>query len=308
MNFKQVEAFRAIILSGSMTAAAREMHTSQPNISRLIAQMERHVGFHLFERVSGRLIPTPEAEALFRDVERAFVGLDAIRKSAQGIRNQGIGHLRIAAVPSMALTIVPEVMQQFSAEYPDVRVSLHVSDSVAVTQWTASRYCDTGVSSYVPDTAGIKATLVDTFQGVCIVPPGHRLAEKRSPVTIRDFRGEHFLSLPAGDGTRRAIDALFAQSGDDARIEAYECPYAAAICMMVGRGMGVSIVNPLVAAHFMHTGIVVKPLAPQSPFPCYILTSTQAPTSQLAMHFNMLLTNALRTATRQLKPARGKRT
>jgi len=45
VNFKQVEAFRAVMLSGSMTAAAEALHTSQPNISRLIAQLERLNGF-----------------------------------------------------------------------------------------------------------------------------------------------------------------------------------------------------------------------------------------------------------------------
>lgn len=58
MNFKQVEAFRAVMLSGSMTAAAEALHTSQPNISRLIAQLERLNGFSLFERIGSRLVPT----------------------------------------------------------------------------------------------------------------------------------------------------------------------------------------------------------------------------------------------------------
>lgn len=288
MNFKQIEAFRSIMLSGSMTAAARDMHTSQPNISRLIAQLEFRAGFKLFERVSGRLIPTPEAEALFKDVQRAFVGLETIQKSVDNIRKQGTGHLRVAAVPSMSLTIIPEIMQRFSEQLPDTRVSLHVGDSLSVAQWTASRYCDIGISSYMTDTAGVKAVLIDTFNAVCIVPPQHPLAHKKTAITPADFEGERFLSLPAGDGTKRNIDRFFAEYGDS-RIDIYECPYAAAICMMVGKGMGISIVNPLVASHFLHTGIVVKALSPSPEFPCYGLRSAQYPLSQLAIRFNELL-------------------
>ena len=197
MNFKQIQAFRAIMLSGSMTAAAREMHTSQPNISRLIAQLELGAGFRLFERVSGRLIPTPEAEALFKDVERAFVGLETIQESVHNIHKQGTGHLHIGAVPSVALTIIPEVLQRFSEQLPDVKISLHVGDSISVAHWTASRYCDVGITSYMTDTAGIRANLIRTFQAVCIVPPGHRLADKNTPVTPEDFRGERLARMPA---------------------------------------------------------------------------------------------------------------
>lgn len=61
MNYKQIEAFRAVMLTRSMTEAAAQLHTSQPNISRVIGQLEREAGFRLFERVGNRLAPTDEA-------------------------------------------------------------------------------------------------------------------------------------------------------------------------------------------------------------------------------------------------------
>jgi DNA-binding transcriptional LysR family regulator len=73
MNLKHIEAFRAVMLAGSMTAAAKELFTSQPNISRLITQLERETGLLLFQRSGVRLIPTSEGNAFFREVERAYV-------------------------------------------------------------------------------------------------------------------------------------------------------------------------------------------------------------------------------------------
>jgi DNA-binding transcriptional LysR family regulator len=70
MNLKHIEAFRAVMLAGSMTAAAKELFTSQPNISRLITQLERETGLLLFQRSGVRLIPTSEGNAFFREVER----------------------------------------------------------------------------------------------------------------------------------------------------------------------------------------------------------------------------------------------
>ena len=85
MNFKQVEAFRAVMMTRSMTTAAGLLHTSQPNVSRWIALLEKTLGFVLFQRVGTRIIPTPEAEAFYADVERAFIGLESLNDSASSI-------------------------------------------------------------------------------------------------------------------------------------------------------------------------------------------------------------------------------
>lgn len=110
MKFKQIEAFRTVVQTGSMTTAAEALHTSQPNISRLIAQLEDAADFSLFMRVSGRLQLTDEGAGaeLFRDVERAFIGLRSLQDSADQIRRSGTGRLRVGAAPSIALTTMPE--------------------------------------------------------------------------------------------------------------------------------------------------------------------------------------------------------
>lgn len=292
MNFKQVEAFRAVMLSGSMTSAAKEMFTSQPNISRLIAQLELRTGFKLFERHAGRLIPTPEAESLFKDVERAFVGLDTIERSIANIQKRSTGHLRIASAPSIALTILPETLDAFVKIFPDAQVSIHIADSRTVAKWVASRYCDIGIASFITDRSGLKVSRLETFKAVCIVPANHRLANKQSPITLSDFKNERFFSLPEGDETRKQIDRLFYDAGAH-RLDMYECPYSASICTMVGRGMGISIVNPMIATHFLHTGIVIKEMLPAPEFPYYSLSPSLYPASQLAIKFNELLTKNL---------------
>ena len=129
MNLKHIEAFRAVMVSGSMTAAARTLFTSQPNVSRLISQLERETGLQLFQRSGVRLIPTSDGTAFFREVERAFVGLQGLANAAAQIRNLGSGRLRIAAIPSAGMTLVPHAIKRFVALFPEVTVSLHVNTS-----------------------------------------------------------------------------------------------------------------------------------------------------------------------------------
>jgi DNA-binding transcriptional LysR family regulator len=281
MNFKQIETFRAVMLTRSMTAAATQLHTSQPNISRVIAQLERESGFRLFDRLAGRLVPTAEAEALFRDVERAFVGLDSLRDSARAIRQFGAGTLRVAAVPSIAMSVMSPGILEFRKRYPDVAIAVHTSDSPTVAKWTATRFCDIGLVSYVADTPGVRATLLRNENGVCIVPSQHRLARKRR-IVARDLDGEPFISLTHGDGTRAAIDAAFVPDG---RKMTLETPYAATICTMVSMGLGVSVVNPLVSRSLRLAGVKAIPFEPAIAFQSYVLHAQQHAAPALADAF-----------------------
>ncbi|EJL04219.1 MULTISPECIES: LysR substrate-binding domain-containing protein [Pseudomonas] len=288
MNFKQVEAFRAVMLSGSMTAAAESLHTSQPNISRLIAQLERNAGFKLFERVAGRLLPTDEGAALFADVERAFIGLHSLEKSAQNIRRAGTGRLRIAAVPSLSLTVLPRVIQRFRQENPDVAISLHTNDSPMVAHWAASQFCDLGLVSYVgEDMPGVTTQLICDVPGVCVFPKGHRLSALAS-IGPEDLKGEEFISLSQNDGSRTRVDRAFPEDRGHRKLN-LETPYAATICSLVGLGLGVSIVSPIVALEYLHTGIETRPFRPQIRFPTYLLLPADRPQSLLTQRFGQLI-------------------
>ncbi|WP_373980404.1 LysR family transcriptional regulator [Achromobacter sp. JD417] len=281
MKFKHIETFRVVMLTRSMTLAAGELHTSQSNISRVIGQLETATGFRLFERRPGGLIPTPEAEAFYREVQRAFLGMDALADAARLIRQVGPGTLRIGAVPSIAMSVMPEVMRKFRQHYPDVPVSIHTGDSPTVAKWTATRYCDVGLVSYLADTPGVAVNLWAEDEGVCIVPNGHRLARKRR-VNAGDLVDEPFVSLTQGDGTRAAIDAAFVP---DRRKLILDTPYAATICRMVAMGLGVSVVNPLVMRTLKIPGVTSLPFSPTIVFSRYILAAQQQAESSLTAAF-----------------------
>src|SRR5690606_1070516 len=177
MYFKQVKAFREVMLSGSMTAAAEALHTSQPNISRLIAQLERLNGFALFERIGSRLIPTDEGTAFFNEVARAFIGLRNLEHSARHIIQLGTGRIRIVAVPSLSLALLPRVLQRFRERHEQVAISLHSSESMSVARWVASQFCDYGlVSFFGEETPSVLARLNGDLPAVCIFPRGRLLA------------------------------------------------------------------------------------------------------------------------------------
>jgi DNA-binding transcriptional LysR family regulator len=283
MNFKHIEAFRAVMLAGSMTAAAKELFTSQPNVSRLITQLERETGLLLFQRSGVRLIPTSEGNAFFREVERAYVSLQGLTNAAAQIKNLGTGRLRIAAMPSAGLTLVPHAIQRFQALYPEVTVSLHVNTSGTVNHWTSSQFCDLGVAIYMSEASNCETELLSEVAAVCVLPAGHRLARKAT-LKPRDFQGERFVSLCHGDGTRAQMDEVFDRAGVE-RVLAIEAQYAAICCEMVRCGMGVTLAHPIVAQDFAGPGIVIRPFAPAVMFPTYLLFPPHQPRARLTVEF-----------------------
>jgi len=274
MKFKEINAFRTVMRSGSMTAAAEALYTSQPNVSRLISQLEASTGLMLFTRTPGRLVPTEEAFAFLREVDRAFVGLDALKDSARNIRHFGKGRLRIATVPSLAMTILPLVLQRFHASHPEVTVAMDTGSTQLVTDLVASQTCDLGLVSYLPASGIAESKPIFDIAGCCILPPGHRLTQKAF-IEPSDLAGESFISMAHGDGLRARIDAAFAE--DDRRILHFETPHGSTICQMVGLGLGVGIVNPLVAAKNRHTGIEIRPFLPRVSFVSYLLLARNRP-------------------------------
>jgi DNA-binding transcriptional LysR family regulator len=283
MNLRQIEAFRSVMRLGSMTAAAEVLYTSQPNVSRLISQLELSTGLTLFKRAGVRLIPTQEGQAFFQEVERAYVGMDSLRLSAKNIRNLGTGRLRVAAVPSTGLSVIPKVLKTFTQSRPELTVSLHVNSSPTVEQWVKSQFCDIGIVVHPGDVSSEQIELLAMIPAVCVLPAAHPLAG-REQITFADLEGETFVSLCHGDGTRSLVDGLFEQAGVE-RVMAVEAQYSAINCEMVALGMGITLAHPLVAQDYRHREIAIRPFAPDVLFPTYVIWPPMAARTRLAEEF-----------------------
>ena len=174
MNFKHIEAFRAVMVTGTASRAAEVLKVTQPAISRAIADLERATELQLFNRVRSRLVPTPEAQMFFRDVEEAFVGLDRLRSSAARIKDVGAGQLRIASLSSLGSSLVPKAIAAFSRRNANVSISLHVQTSSVVRNLVAAGQFDIGLAADEIDTSGVVHQVFATPLLMCAIPRGHK--------------------------------------------------------------------------------------------------------------------------------------
>jgi DNA-binding transcriptional LysR family regulator len=105
INHRQIEAFRAVFQTASMTAAGALLGITQPAVSRLIRDLEAETALTLFDRSAGKLTPTPDAVTLFREVQRSYQGLEClfVGSTSQSVRLRLQSSVELAPVPGSAI-------------------------------------------------------------------------------------------------------------------------------------------------------------------------------------------------------------
>ncbi|MFS8146177.1 LysR family transcriptional regulator [Rhizobium sp. R635] len=283
MRFSHVEAFRAVMLSGSTTAAAEILHTSQPNVSRSIAQLEKISGLQLFERLPGKLVPTSDGLSFFKEVQRSFAGLRHLEEAARRIRRFSGGSLTIAAIQLIALGLVPRTVKRFAEQYPEVSISIHTGHSSAITEWVDDQICDIGIVSQLNAAYALESEVLYEIDAVCVMPKGHHLAAKTS-LGPSDIADEPYISFPRNESGYSAVDAIFEEAGISRTIN-LETSYSSITCSLVAQGLGIAIVNPLAALDYRHTDIVTRPFRPAIKHFGYLIYPKGRPEDRLIASF-----------------------
>lgn len=283
MNLRDIDVFNAIMISGGAGAAAALLDTSQPAISRSLAKLEAELGFALFDRVRGRLVPTREGLLFHTEVRANLVGLDRLKLRAAQIREVGAGTIRVASLSALGHGLVPRAITAFSRKHPQVRVSYQVRTSNVVRDLVASGSFDVGLAADEVDTNGVLHSVFTTPRAVCVMPRDHPLAS-RAIVKPSDLDQEGFLALAPEDTARLAMDRIFAEHGVEPRI-LVETPYGVTIAILAAQGLGLGLVNPFIIADKMIQGIAVRPFEPAVHFRTLLLRPPDGVNSRLISAF-----------------------
>lgn len=262
MSLKHIEAFRIVMQTGSMTEAARRLHTSQPQVSRLVSQLEAIVGFALFERFGTRLQPSIDGKRFFQDVEKAFAGLQGLEGAAANIRSFGGDRLAVAAMPRIAGGMLSRAVAQFKGDYPEALITIHSGAAATINTWVSSGLCELGLAIlYGDDPPGMDVATLLNMDCACVLPRNHRLAGKKQ-IQAADLDDEPFVSFPVGSSPRERIDRMLQAQGVKPRT-VLESDLGASVCSLVAAGLGVSVINPLAALEEQRNlDLVVLPLRP----------------------------------------------
>lgn len=274
------------MLTGRTTEAAQVLGISQPAVSRLVADLEEAVGFKLFDRVGRRVAPTAEAGILIEEVKRTLIGLDQIRETAAEIARFRYSRLRLVSIPSVASTIVVDLIKIFAARYPDTFVSLEVRASDSAVEWVVSQQCDLGFATPAIESPAFECRTLLVGFSRCILPRSHPLTD-RGVITPEDLAGESFISFRPDSIFRSQLDSIFEQHKVK-RVMKYEARTTEVICSMVAAGLGVAIVGPLGLSSAWENDnekFSIRPFHPAPRLDLSLMWSTHRPLPAVARQF-----------------------
>lgn len=285
MRARHIEVFHAIYTNGSISTAARALNVSQPSLSKVLKHAEDQLGFALFRRIRGRLVPTDEAHVLFRKVADIQQQVTSLRRMSRNLRGGQGGHLRLAVLPALGLGIAPAAIARFRKQHPEVTFEIMTLHHDEVPAALFERSCDLAIAYDLPAHPQINATQIGTGEVVILF---RRKDFSRLPrrLNLNWLRNRDVIGLstsgPVGDLFSAALAGHELAIREVVSVQTF---YLAAA--LVRHGAGIAIVDELTArASVTPQGALdFRPLEPALRFSIVALHLEDRPLSVLAKRF-----------------------
>lgn len=282
IRLRQLEAFRAVAQSGNVTRAAERLEISQPAVSRLISSFADSVGFTLFDRRDGQLVPTQESRYLLSEVGRVLDSIGHLEELAHDLTERRAGHLRITCLPGFATTHLPHILARFLMARPQVTVTLEPDRPERILEWIVGEQYDCGITDNFSGHPAVesKPVLVRT---VCILPKGHTLATKPE-IWPEDLARERMIHGPRRSGFFQELNEIFTNRGVTMPTWVQTQQFSSA-CLLVAAGSGVAVVSELDARAYEDSGLILRPFLPGFPHRMAVVRPISSPLSMVALEF-----------------------
>ncbi len=245
MKLRELELLHALMSFGSVSDAARALHMSQPNASKMLRKIEDGFGFLLFERINGRLHPTQEARLIFDQAETALLSLRRFQMLTEDIRDMHRGTLTLGGLPLLSRRWLPEQLARFMRQHPGINTTFHTRSSKKLIELVAERQLDLAVGMLFLEDPLVECSVLTRLEFVAAIPADHPLARRES-VSPGDLHGEDFISLSTLDHTRVEIESCLRVAGAVPN-ERSECSLPSVALQMVENGIGIALVDHISA-------------------------------------------------------------
>lgn len=264
IDIRQLEAFAAVMSSGSVTGAARLLGRSQPAVTRLIQDLEADIGYALLHRSGPRISPTSRGVLFHAEVERHLAGLVHIRERAEAIGLDEPPTLTVAATASLAAGVLSQALAAIAPVLLPRHVHVQALAPENVVQSVLARSADVGIASLPLEHPGLDVHWIADAPCVVALGKNDPLAAN-DVVRLADLADRCIITLANPYRLRHRVDEALAKAGlAPERIIDVNASMTA--LTLVRAGLGVAIVEPATVCGVPLDGIVMRMLDHTVPF------------------------------------------
>jgi len=292
LNLRQIEVFRAVMITGSIRGASELLFVSQPAVSRLLSHTEQRIGFPLFNRVRGRLQATLEAKKLFHEVEIVYEGVQRVNDMARELFEHQEGILNIVASPSLGQMLIPVAITRYRHTHPHVKLTFHYLNHSQLTERLLTRQADLAVTILPIKHPSLAQEEIARARLVCICPDDHPLSN-RIDLEISDLLAYPFISYEKSSPFGRMVQGMFEEAGQPLR-PVIEVGSPQNACALVQAGAGIALVDQFSARSWATSQLVTRPIADSPTLRAHLVWLRDEPVSQLSQSFIDTLKDVIR--------------
>jgi DNA-binding transcriptional LysR family regulator len=286
MNVKRLRIFHEVFVTGSITRAAERSFVSQPAASKMLTNLENDIGYRLFARSNGKLIPTDEAHFLHDEVYTLLQSLNHLDDSLKAAKNNKAGRLRICSIFGPSYRFLPELIARYLKQHPGVQVSLHQAGCSVIRQGISTGQYQIGLVDKSQSSFSHESVAMDLLCH-CAIHKDHPAAhhDALTPEIIAD---SPWVTLDSENATTKALKRIYADRGlvFNRAVEVHTTVHALSF---VNLGVGVALVDALncrlFADSFNLSNVRLLPFRPQILEPLEVITSNVHPLSGVAREF-----------------------
>ncbi len=287
MNLRQMEVFHAIMRAGSVTAAARLLNVTQPAVSTVLRHCESQLRVKLFDRIGGRLHPTPEAHAIYPDIANIFQRVDTVTRITQDLVGGRLGQITVAATFAAANGPLAAAVAEFVHRRPAVRVAIHALPSAQVIDRVARREADFGLCYAPARDPAIEAEELKASEITAIMPSSHPLA-RLDCVPIEALAGQDIITYAPHTPIGKPVEEAFrlARIAPNHRIQVN---YSMTAFILAAKGAGIALVEPLLLGSANTPSLVARPIQPRLEVRTLLIHAIGRPPTKTSMRLAELV-------------------
>jgi DNA-binding transcriptional LysR family regulator len=301
LTLRQIEVIRAIMVTGTVGGAARLLNVSSPGISRVMKHAEASVGIKLFSRRGGRYSPTPEANAIFSQIDGVYGKVEDLQFVISRIKRGAATELRIGSVPSIGQVMVPRAIADLRKALPNLMIEVDILKIEDAADYLLLGKGELVTLSDNLDHPMLASEPLARGRLKCVVPDAHPLA-RRGRVNAEEIVKHPLIGVDPGDPYGRIMANLFAS-----RALPYEVTirarFGSTVCALVSHGLGIAVVDEFTLAADQWP-LRVLDIAESTAFQTYVVHRKDTPLSSYGARFVAAVRNQMEATAR---PRAGRR-